>query len=80
MGCSSNNNKFNIAVKIFNSSIEIAYKLIRFKLKLDYYETHWITNFGTGAAMALAINTLTTKIIIFYLKSFNLKINVSWQI
>ncbi|GAG45282.1 unnamed protein product, partial [marine sediment metagenome] len=44
-----------IAGEIFNSSIEAVCDLMRFKLKLSYYETYWIRNFAAGGVMVLAI-------------------------
>lgn len=57
-----------IGGEIFNSSIEAVCDLIRFKLKLSYYETYWIRNFSAGAVMVLALGALIIGFIIFWPK------------
>lgn len=59
-----------IAGEIFNSSVEAVCDLMRFKLKLSYYETYWIRNFAAGAVMVLAIGALVAGLIIFLPKIF----------
>lgn len=59
-----------IAGEIFNSSIEAVCDLMRFKLKLSYYETYWIRNFAAGAVMVLALGALVIGMIIFIPKIF----------
>lgn len=54
-----------IGLEIFNSALEAICDLLRFKLKLSYYETYWIRNFSAGAVMILALSALILGIIIF---------------
>ena len=59
-----------IAGEIFNSSLESVCDLMRFKLKLSYYETYWIRNFSAGAVMVLAVASVIIGMIIFLPKIF----------
>jgi len=59
-----------ISGEIFNSSIEAVCDLIKFKLKLSYYETYWIRNFSAGAVMVLAVGAVIIGLIIFLPKIF----------
>lgn len=54
-----------IAAEIFNTTLEAVCDLMRFKLKLSYYETYWIRNFAAGAVMVLAIGAIIIGMIIF---------------
>jgi len=59
-----------IAAEIFNTTLEAISDLLRFKLKLSYYETYWIRNFAAGAVMVLAIGAIIIGMIIFLPKIF----------
>ena len=59
-----------IAAEIMNSAIEAVCDLLRFKLKLDYYETYWMRNFAAGSVMVLAIGAAIIGLIIFLPKIF----------
>ncbi|MFC1711686.1 diacylglycerol kinase family protein [Patescibacteria group bacterium] len=59
-----------ISAEIMNSSVEATCDLLRFKLKLDYYETYWIRNFAAGAVMVLAVGAVIIGLIIFLPKIF----------
>lgn len=59
-----------ISAEIFNSALEAGCDLLRFKLKLSYYETYWIRNFAAGAVMVLAVASVIIGAIIFLPKIF----------
>ncbi|PIS08683.1 hypothetical protein COT75_05500 [Candidatus Beckwithbacteria bacterium CG10_big_fil_rev_8_21_14_0_10_34_10] len=59
-----------ISAEIFNSAIEAVSDLLKFKLKLSYYETYWIRNFAAGGVMILAIASVIIGFIIFLPKIF----------
>jgi diacylglycerol kinase len=61
---------FIISAEIFNTTLEAICNLLRFKLKLSYYETYWIRNFAAGAVMILAIGAIIIGMIIFLPKIF----------